>query len=587
MSDQENKPKLTDASGKEVKPAVPTQSGTSRAEQSAPFKFDPKTLEELKAKEKQGMRLAGAQESSIITRGYKRIRQMLGQPSVNVPQAETDEPDQSQGEESSEHPHLKELERQQKEAEAGKPGAINQIDGLKAKESLPGGEAIKPIHGGQPQGKAPEAKAGEGQEAGLEGGGGGQGAENRETLERPPDQGGGAGVPGPSGQAPSGQPEEPGEASETGQSGGGRPIAGGRLKQVQIQARKAITDRLKKLTEKLKWQAIKKLAIFLASQWWFWLIVVIVIIVILMIVTSVGLYGASASSPNSAGKSTPQSFSPLDDKHLLQQLIAESNIANIENVLQNQKALLLTELDDLEKEINSNNSFRPQAATSIPIIEELKTLVNAPGSGNGQKFKDKLTELYKLWAPTVNSLKGTALPIKLDEIQGFGGTNHGSTMIRPEFVGGHNAFFGCSERGDKCHGSNPTTADAVDLAAKFDTQIYAPFSGHWTYGRGGRPDAIELIGQSSDGHKMEAILAHLTPTGGQSSGDITFGQPIGKLHHLIYKDGSDHPHLHFELRVDGKDIHRNAWGRTVEQCSEAPTCESLWDMQKIVLSGGA
>lgn len=321
-----------------------------------------------------------------------------------------------------------------------------------------------------------------------------------------------------------------------------------------------------------------------ATAPWAWGITIGLICVILLLVSASALYGASASSPNSAGKSLSQPVPAFDS--ILTTITNESNIQDVATTITNSKQKILDALMNVESQIQAGSYDAATKESALAKLADLRATIGLASTTDtkanlklAEDFQTKLKELVGMFTAVVNSLTGTALPINESKVTQFGndGNTHGSTLIYPGYKSHHNSYFGCSEKGNYCRGSGRTTADAIDLMAPTGTEIYAPFDGDYVAhspSQSPNPDAIFLTGKSRDQqHTMVAVLAHCTVVG-DSTGHVSAGQVIAHLHSLKVSA----PHLHFELRVDGKDVTRTSAGQTHME---------LWNMMKTILSGGS
>jgi murein DD-endopeptidase MepM/ murein hydrolase activator NlpD len=328
-----------------------------------------------------------------------------------------------------------------------------------------------------------------------------------------------------------------------------------------------------------------------ATAPWAWGITTAVLCIVLLLVSAGGLYGASAGSPNAAGKSMSEPVLATDP--ILSQIVNASNIADVQTLMQNNKQVILDALQKINTQLDTGKFDAISSAQTRAKIQEIQQILSQVSADNATQnanlapqLQTKAKELLAIWGPAVSPVKGTALPISESAVTKFGddSDNHGSTRIRPENVDGHNSFFGSAEKGSNKNDDDASkqkcTADAIDLGAPVGTPIMAPFTGDYTYTPINKDPNKKVLNQdmmilrgSADSHQMVAVLAHLDPVNGALTGHVTVGQQIGQLHAM----GTSGSHLHFELKVDGKDVSRT---------STSQTNKDLWTMMKTILSGG-
>jgi murein DD-endopeptidase MepM/ murein hydrolase activator NlpD len=140
----------------------------------------------------------------------------------------------------------------------------------------------------------------------------------------------------------------------------------------------------------------------------------------------------------------------------------------------------------------------------------------------------------KLLANPLPGLNLSSLPVN--------STLHGRSIFRHRDVPGHNVDLGYS---------HPGTGDAVDVFCKAGQEVVAPFAGKVTRvaDAHGRFGCVELEG-AHDGEHCRAALCHLHVHDSIKVGvTVKPGQRLGWIGRIL-----DHPHLHFELWIDGAPI---------------------------------
>lgn len=458
-----------------------------------------------------------------------------------------------------ENPHLKRLQDEQlnpppqrvaggdaivaggNNSTGAQPEAGTQPKPVAPPESVPGGPAVLPTVRPTPEAPSPQG----------------------ETPQ--PTGPGDSGTDVSGGQPGAGVSPEAGGGAEPGRPGGLRRRASEGAKQVGGKAKKALSDRYKKIASKITKEAIKKAVIFLASQWWFWVIIVVVIIIVVAAVYFSSFLGLSSSSPNAMGKSLPQYSQPYDLKGVLADLIAESNIDKASEILQTKKDQILSALEGARTEINTNYSTSPNKAQAISLLNDVTALVNTASTTDATQnvklvspIKDKFTQLVNLFSVAVVSLNGTALPINPSSVSG---ESHTASRCYPYIKegGNHNAFFGWHE----INATGTTDAEAVDLGGNTGDTVYAPFTGNLEH-NGSK--ALILTG-SAGGQQLQAILAHCDAI---KTGNVQVGEPVC---HLVKQNS---PHLHFELKVNGQNVHRDTCDQPISV---------LWDKMTTILGG--
>lgn len=310
-----------------------------------------------------------------------------------------------------------------------------------------------------------------------------------------------------------------------------------------------------------------------ATAPWAWGITLALLLIVLITVPAVALLGASAQTPNSAGKSLPEYQPSYEVKKILSDIISISNSADLEKAMIEKKETLLLAINQAKSELQAKYADNPNTVKSITLLDDLSGILQSASTadpkGNqklAESFKTKVRALFELWTTPGVTLKGTALPIVLSSPR-FNTDEHGSIAISPGGDSDHNSYFGQRQ----LKSGKQITADALDIYAPLGTQVFAPFSGKYEFRPPGamNHDSIELNGQDANGVPMSAVLAHCHPE--KNTGDISAGAPLCKL----CSDVSV-PHLHFELKVNGIDIART-------NKSQKPA--DLWKKMTDILGG--
>ena len=126
-------------------------------------------------------------------------------------------------------------------------------------------------------------------------------------------------------------------------------------------------------------------------------------------------------------------------------------------------------------------------------------------------------------------------PIKGFAILRTNKTLHGRSVYRPSDVPGHNVFMGYS---------SPGTGDALDLAARGGTEVFALCKGKLTqwYNDATKKEVIYF-----EGSGVIAVYAHINRAESVPMyKTVAEGTRLGWLRHDL-----NDPHLHFELRLNG------------------------------------
>jgi murein DD-endopeptidase MepM/ murein hydrolase activator NlpD len=357
--------------------------------------------------------------------------------------------------------------------------------------------------------------------------------------------------------------------------------SGGRESGVEAAATK-VADGTRKATALVKkaGQAIIKAAVavgrFLFATPYGWIIVLAILIVFLLFGVGAALFGSTGQNPSPTGRSIPVYSPSYEIKELLSQVIGASNVADAEEVITKNQSNLIAALDIIEKDLQTNFPAAPTTPRAIELITALRSILEstsatdpASNQSRASEFVEKTKELMALFSFSAETLPGTTIPLKVPPIK-YGSGNHWCTEFDPSDCnrGGHRSLFGIREH----KAGVAITADTTDVFAPLGTVVYAPFTGK-VHRDGGSAAWTAIIINSTEGIDKEAILGHCDFTGGVSEGStVTVGQEVCRLM-TIPTSG---PHLHFELKIDGKDVRRT---------DKSQTQKDLWETMKTILNG--
>jgi len=356
---------------------------------------------------------------------------------------------------------------------------------------------------------------------------------------------------------------------------------GGKESGVEETATK-VADRTKKTTALAKkaGQAIIKAAVavgrFLFATPYGWIIVLALLIVFLLFGVGTALFASTGQNPSPTGRSIPVYSPSYEIKELLNKVVGASNVADAEEVITKNQTNLIAALDIIEKDLQTNFPTAPTTARAIELITALRSILEststadpASNQSRASEFVEKTKELMALFSFSAETLPGTTIPLKVTPIK-YGGGNHWCTEFDTSRCGdaGHRSLFGIRES----KAGATITADATDVFAPLGTMVYAPFTGKVDRD-GGSAAWTAIIVNSTEGIDKEAVLGHCDFINGVSEGaTVTVGQEVCRLMTI---PGSS-PHLHFELKVDGKDVRRT---------DRSQTQKDLWETMKTILNG--
>ncbi|TSC95735.1 MAG: hypothetical protein CEN88_439 [Candidatus Berkelbacteria bacterium Licking1014_2] len=287
------------------------------------------------------------------------------------------------------------------------------------------------------------------------------------------------------------------------------------------------------------------------------------VFIIVIIFSVIGL-GLMAQSSNLG--STP--VQQAEASSITQLLAMARDEDSVTKIIQDKvkKDKFLSVVNKVKEEINSAKSNTEVNKNRVEISnKQIDIISNAleqlgdatkfpPGS---QKFSDKIKEIIKAageikknWTP-VRCSPDWEFCLPLVAEPGFGrrhphGRSYGVQGYKGKIIGGR--FF------TNPYGSEGELVDPIDLSVKAGTAVYAPISGKATAHPAGY-DSHVLINNKEGGHF--AVLGHIDPnfTGEKT---VVVGEKVGTI-----RKGGINPrskkfsgaHLHFELRLNGKNIH--------------------------------
>lgn len=172
----------------------------------------------------------------------------------------------------------------------------------------------------------------------------------------------------------------------------------------------ALKERLKEQAKKLAWEAIKKAA---AAAWKsivaalapYWGPILIGLIAVIIIIVGVVILIRALQTPNAMGSSPVQAADILDDHPLIKTVLALSNPAEFQKMLDENKSKLLSDIESFEAKIKSKFPDDSRTAPTITKLDAVKTLIAAytkPDAAKAKEIRDKLVAAVKLWSITLN-----------------------------------------------------------------------------------------------------------------------------------------------------------------------------------------
>lgn len=288
-------------------------------------------------------------------------------------------------------------------------------------------------------------------------------------------------------------------------------------------------------------RAIASLYVNPATAPWAWGITLAVMIITLVVVTATGLYGASAASPNGAGKSLTQVYDPLNDSLLLKNLMMLSDPTQFKNILDTNKNKLISDIDEFIGLLRTNKAGDSKATDTINKLENIKAQIlayNTPDAVKAKSIQDALLAAIKPWSITLNP-NGVVFPAVgygADDIcnsWGSGGSHRGIDIGMPIGTVYHAA-------------TNGIVVYLVDDIANYgegDSHYGSMEENHGF----GNAIIVQIDGSANPAlNGMAWEIHHLSPnTATVKVGDrVTQGQIIAQSGH---NGSSSGPHIHFQI----------------------------------------
>jgi len=172
----------------------------------------------------------------------------------------------------------------------------------------------------------------------------------------------------------------------------------------------ALKERLKEQAKKLAWEAIKKAAAaawksIVAATAEYWGPILIGLIAVIIIIVGVVILIRALQTPNAMGSSPVQAADILDDHPLIKTVLALSNPAEFQKMLDENKSKLLSDIESFEAEIKSKFPDDSRTAPTITKLDAVKTLIatyTKPDAAQAKEIRDKLVAAVKPWSVTLN-----------------------------------------------------------------------------------------------------------------------------------------------------------------------------------------
>ncbi|MCX6812388.1 MAG: M23 family metallopeptidase [Candidatus Berkelbacteria bacterium] len=273
----------------------------------------------------------------------------------------------------------------------------------------------------------------------------------------------------------------------------------------------------------------------------YWVPIVLVLIGLAIVIAGIVILIRSLQTPNSNGSSPVQAADIISDHKLIQSVLALSNSADFQKLLDENKNNLIADINSFEVDVKAKYPNDSRTATTISALDNVKTLI-------ANYTKPDATQAKAIYAGLVAAIKPWAVNL-----------NPGG-MIFP--APGHS-------KGDITNDWNHNGHRGIDIMLDIGTNYYAPTDGTVVY-------LVDSIANYSDGKshyeeydenggfgnaiivKMDKPLTvngstagaweihHLSPnTATVKVGDhVAQGQPIAKSGD---NGSSSGPHTHFQV----------------------------------------